>query len=155
MHWNDLSNKVCISNKKEDLNLSLFNMIKRTNVSNVLTKHISCECKCKLNRMKCNSSQWRKIDKCRSSVKSIIHVKKDMFGILVHPGNIKIDEKSYKDILIYYIEYVTIKEYVKIYGVNPLYLIFRNVNGCFEEIDKSKYLRLVPTNESKEKNRKI
>ena len=71
------------------------------------------------------------------------------------PNNIKIDEKSYKDILIYYIEYVTIKEYIEIYGVNPLYLIFRNVNGSFEEIDKSKYLTLVPTNESKEKNRKI
>ena len=34
-------------------------------------------------------------------------------------SNIKIDEMSYKDIRIYYIGYVTIKEYVKIYGVNP------------------------------------
>ena len=42
------------------------------------------------------------------------------------PNNIKIDEKSYKNILIYYIGYVTIKEYIKIYNVNPLYLIFRN-----------------------------
>ena len=61
---------------------------------------------------------------------------------------------SYKDILIYYIGCVTIKEYIKIYSVNPLYLIFRNVNGYFEEIDKSKYLMLVPTNESKEKIKK-
>ena len=30
------------------------------------------------------------------------------------PNNIKIDEKSYKDILIYYTGYVTINEYVKI-----------------------------------------
>ena len=44
-------------------------------------------------------------------------------------NNIKIDENSYKNILIYYIGYVTIKEYVKIYSVNPLYLVFRNVNG--------------------------
>ena len=42
------------------------------------------------------------------------------------PHNIKIDEKSYKNILSYYIGYVTIKEYIKIYNVNPLYLIFRN-----------------------------
>ena len=42
-------------------------------------------------------------------------------------------------------------KYVKIYSVNPLYLIFRNVNGYFEEINKSKYLTLVPTNASKEK----
>ena len=49
-------------------------------------------------------------------------------------NNIKIDEKSYKNILIYYTGYVTIKgsKYSKIYSVNPLYLIFRNVNGYFE-----------------------
>ena len=47
---------------------------------------------------------------------------------------------------------MTIKEYIKIYCVNPMYLIFRNVKGCFEEIDKSKYLTLVSTNQSKEKN---
>ena len=32
--------------------------------------------------------------------------------------NIKIDEKSYKNILIYYIGYVKIKEFIKIYSVN-------------------------------------
>ena len=50
-----------------------------------------------------------------------------------HPNNIKIDKKSHKSILIYYVVYVTIKEYVNIYSVNPLYLIFRNVNRYFEE----------------------
>ena len=39
------------------------------------------------------------------------------------PNNIEIDEKSYKNILIYYIGYVTIKKDLKIYSVNPLYLI--------------------------------
>ena len=44
------------------------------------------------------------------------------------PNNIKIDEKSYKNILIYNIGYVTIKDskYVKINSVNPLYLIFNS-----------------------------
>ena len=53
----------------------------------------------------------------------------------------------------YYIGYVTIKdlEYVKINSVNTLYLIFSKVNGYFEEINKSKYLTLFSTNESKEK----
>ena len=46
---------------------------------------------------------------------------------------------------------MTIKEYVKIYSVNLLYLIFRYVNGYLEEINGNKYLILVPTNESKEK----
>ena len=46
---------------------------------------------------------------------------------------------------------MTIKDFTKIFNVNPLHLIFRNVNGYFEEINKNKYLTLVPTNESKEK----
>ena len=73
------------------------------------------------------------------------------------PNNIKIVEKSYKNILIYYIRYVTIKnsKYVKINSVTPLYLIFNKVNGYFEKINKSKYLTLVPTNESKEIIKKI
>ena len=66
-------------------------------------------------------------------------------------NNTKIDEKSYKSILIYYIEYVTIKEYVKIYSANPLYLIFSNINEYLEVINKSKYLSLIPTNETREK----
>ena len=72
-------------------------------------------------------------------------------------NNIKINEKSNKSILIYHIEYVTIKDskYVKINSVNPLSLIFNKLNGYFEEINKSKSLRLVSTNESKEKILKI
>ena len=67
------------------------------------------------------------------------------------PNIIKIDEKSYKDILIYYIGYVTIKGYVKIYSVNLLYLTFKYINGYFEEINGNEYLTLVPNNESKVK----
>ena len=61
---NDLSNKVCVPNKTENLNLSVFNMITGRNESKTLTKHISTECKCKLDRRKCNSNQWWNIDKC-------------------------------------------------------------------------------------------
>ena len=47
---------------------------------------------------------------------------------------IKIDEKSYKNILIYYIGYVTFKDlrYVKINSVNPLYLIINKKKEYFE-----------------------
>ena len=80
----------------------------------------------------------------------IINVKK------FDPNNIKIDENSYKNIIIYHIGYVMIKDlkHVKIYSVNPLYLIFNTVNGYFEEINGNKYLTLVLTNESKEKIQK-
>ena len=69
------------------------------------------------------------------------------------PNKIQIDESSYKNILIYYIGYVTIKdsEYMKFNSVNPLYLTINKVNGYFEEINKSRYLTLVSTNESKGK----
>ena len=42
----------------------------------------------------------------------------------------------------------------KINSVNPLYLISRKVNGYFQEIDKSKYLMIVPTNKAKKKKKK-
>ena len=63
-----------------------------------------------------------------------------------------IDKKSYKNILIYYVEYVKIKnsKYIKINSVNLLYFISGKANGYFEEINGNEYLRLVPTNESKE-----
>ena len=61
---NDLSNKVYVPNKTEDLNLSMFNMITGINESKTLTKHISCECKCRFDGRKCNSDQWWNNDKC-------------------------------------------------------------------------------------------
>ena len=70
-------------------------------------------------------------------------------------NNIKIDEKPYKNVVIYYIGYVTIKKYLKIHCVNPLYFIFRYLNGYLKEINGNKYLTLVPTSESKNKIKKI
>ena len=49
---NDLSNKVCVPNKTEDSNLSVFNIITEKNESKTLTKHISCECKGKFDDKK-------------------------------------------------------------------------------------------------------
>ena len=36
----DLSNKICVPNETEDLNLGLFNMVTRINESKTLTRHI-------------------------------------------------------------------------------------------------------------------
>ena len=54
---NNLSNEVCVPNKMEDLNQSVFNMITGINESKTLRKHISCESKCKFDGRKCNSEQ--------------------------------------------------------------------------------------------------
>ena len=79
----------------------------------------------------------------------IINVKNfDLFKI-------KIDVKSYKSILIYYMGYAKINgsKYLKINSVNPLCLTINKVNGNFEEINKNKYLTLVTTDESKKKQK--
>ena len=57
--------KSCIPNKTEDLNLSMFSMMTGINESKTLTKHVSCECKCKFDETKCKSNQWWNNDKCR------------------------------------------------------------------------------------------
>ena len=53
---NDLSDKVCVSNKTEDLHLSVFNRITVINESKTLTNHISCECKFRFDGRKYNSN---------------------------------------------------------------------------------------------------
>ena len=62
---NYLSNKVYLSNKTENLNLSFFNIITVTNESKTLTKYISCECKCRFDGRKYNSDQWWNNNKCQ------------------------------------------------------------------------------------------
>ena len=49
---NDLPNKVYFPKKTEDLNLSVFKMVTGINELKTLTRHISCECKCRLDRKK-------------------------------------------------------------------------------------------------------
>ena len=58
-----------VPNKTKDLNLSIFNMIIGINESKSLTKHISCECKCKFDGKKCNSYQKWNDDKYRCECK--------------------------------------------------------------------------------------
>ena len=66
---------------------------------------------------------------------------------------LKIDKKSYKNIGIYNIRYITIKktdDCGSIYSVNPLYLRVDHVNGYIEEKGVNKYLVFDSTDENKE-----
>ena len=47
----------------------MFNIITGINESKTLTRHISCECKCRFDGRKCNSNQWWNRDKCRCECK--------------------------------------------------------------------------------------
>ena len=66
---------------------------------------------------------------------------------------LKTDQKSYKNIDIYYIGYITIKkidDYKNIYIANPLYLIVNTADGHIEEKNGSKYLTIASTDKNKE-----
>ena len=66
---------------------------------------------------------------------------------------LKIDKKSYKNIGIYNIGYITIKKIddcENIYSVNPLYLLINHVSEYIEEKGVNKYLIFDCTDENKE-----
>ena len=72
------------------------------------------------------------------------------------PNLLKVDKKSYKNIGIYYIGYVTMKnsDYVKINSVNPLHIIINEVDESIEcnsteEKNGNKYLTFASTNKKK------
>ena len=83
----------------------------------------------------------------------------DMVNIKKFDSNLlKIDKKSYKDIGIYNIGYITIKnidDYENIYSVNPLYFIVDHASGYIErssaeEKEVNKYFIFDSTDENKE-----
>ena len=66
---------------------------------------------------------------------------------------LKIVKKSYKNINIYHIGYITIKkidDYESIYSVNPLYLRIDYASGYIEEKNRNKYLIFDSVDENKE-----
>ena len=66
---------------------------------------------------------------------------------------LKINKKSYKNIGIYNIGYITIKKIddcENIYSVNPLYLLIAHANRYIEEKDVNKYLVFDSADENKE-----
>ena len=62
-----------------------------------------------------------------------------------YSNSLKIDKELYKDIVIYYIGYITTKhfdDFENIHSVNPLYLIIHSTTGHSKEKNCEKYLIL-------------
>ena len=82
------------------------------------------------------------------------HFFNDMISIKNFDSNLlQIDKKSYKNIGIYYIEYIKIlktNDYVNIYNINPLYLILGEVDRKIEESNENKNLVFASIDENKE-----
>ena len=78
----------------------------------------------------------------------------DIIDIETFDSNmLKLDKKSYKNLDIYNIGYVTVKKIGSGYdvnSVNPLYLRIDNASGYIEEINESKYLVFDDPDENKE-----
>ena len=62
----------------------------------------------------------------------------------IDSNNIKIDEKSYKYILVYYIGLVTLN------NMKPLYLNVNKINAYIKEHSGNKYLKVIQTHENKD-----
>ena len=70
----------------------------------------------------------------------------DMVNIKDFDSNLlKIDKKSFKNIAIYSIGYITEKDKYKINSINPLYLLVHEIDGFIEEKEGSKYLNITLT----------
>ena len=82
------------------------------------------------------------------------YIYNDVINIKNFESNLlKIDRKSYKNIGIYNIGYITIKkidDYENIYSVNPLYLLLNHANGYIEEKNGNKYMIFDSTDENEE-----
>ena len=70
----EISGRICVLNKTENVNLMVFNLITKTNEQKKLSifcqkKPISCKCKCKFDGKKCNSNKIWNNYKCRCKCK--------------------------------------------------------------------------------------
>ena len=69
------------------------------------------------------------------------------------PNSLKIGKKPYKNIDIYFIGYIPIKnidDYESIYSVNPLYVRINHASGYIEEKNENKYLIFDSVDENRE-----
>ena len=62
-----------------------------------------------------------------------------------NPSLLKLDKKSFNNISMYYIGYVTKKPEYSIDSVNPLYLLIDEIDGFIQENEGNKYLNIFLT----------
>ena len=78
---------IYVPNNTENVNLNVFNVIKRTNESRTFTKHISCDCKWNCDGRKFNQIKTGITINVNVSLKThskILDATKILFGMLIH-----------------------------------------------------------------------
>ena len=63
--------------KTKDINVKAFNMITNKNEAKTMTKHISCDCKCKFNSKTCNSNLKWNNEPCQCECRNYCKCKND------------------------------------------------------------------------------
>ena len=63
---------------------------------------------------------------------------------------IKLEKKSFENIAIYYVGYITKKDEYKINTMNPVYLLTGEIDGFIEEKEGNKYLNVAFTDSNSE-----
>ena len=81
---NVFSPKICVPKETKDINVKVFNLIANKNEAKTMTEHISCDCKCKFNSTKCNSSQIKNNKTWQCECKIIVRAKRIIVGVLAH-----------------------------------------------------------------------
>ena len=71
---NVVSPKICVPKETKDINVKAITMITK-NEAKTMTKHTSCDCKCKFNSTTCNSNQKWILKHVNVNVKIIIFIK--------------------------------------------------------------------------------
>ena len=66
----DLSTKMRVLNKTKSLNVEVFNTTTRIYEAKALIKHISSDCKCKVNSTTYNSNQKQNYETCQCKYKT-------------------------------------------------------------------------------------
>ena len=61
---NELYAKMCVPDVVKNLNVTLFNLMSRTNKTRQIKCHETCKCKCRLDASVCNNKQRWNDDKC-------------------------------------------------------------------------------------------
>ena len=69
---NDSCAKLCVSDIIKNINITVFNLMSKTNETSHIEWHKTCKCNCRLDTSVCNNKQIWNEDKCRCEYKELI-----------------------------------------------------------------------------------
>ena len=141
---NDPYAKICVPDTVKDLNVSVFNLMSRTNETRHIKWHKSCKCICRLDKIICYSKQRWNEDKCRCECKELIDKGVCDKGYVWNPSNCECEcDKSCN--IGEYLDYSSCKCRKKL--VDPL------LEECTENINVAELVNITVENKNNDRCR--